>query len=202
MQPVILPRLPKHYGPVKPVKVTSGDHLIMILDELGDELQEQCRGAARDDRLPNGFYHNRSSLVQAFAEGTLFGVVLLQKPVECRDDPFFMRFRNSWPFSDAHYWPGAYYLPCFCVVNQERECEFLWVAKRAQKMGVGSLLVKSCCVQTALCVLKPSEGFWKKNRFELDGQSHGHTFVIMEKVQSPSQSFSKKRSREILGDST
>ena len=54
------------------VKIENSDHVVMLLDELGDEISQRNAQESSMERLPDGFYHNRSAIIQAFAEGTLY----------------------------------------------------------------------------------------------------------------------------------
>lgn len=201
MHDLRLPGSPDHYGKATVERIRNAEHVMMLLDELGDEMKTNCDLAPPGDKLPNGFYHNRSSVLQAFGDGTLFGMLVAETEAmqASRHDPetLFMRLRNAWPFSDDSYWPGAHYLPCFCVVNAERECAFIWTAARARNMKLGSALVRGCNVQTAMCVLQESVGFWTELGFELDENSHGHTYVLRDGTGAGARSVLGKRALPI-----
>ena len=178
------------------VKIENSDHVVMLLDELGDEISQRNAQESSMERLPDGFYHNRSAIIQAFAEGTLYGALqehTMSEVETLKQDLSFMRFRNSWPFSNCSYWPGKFYLPCFSIVNADRQCEFIWVAERVQRRGLGSLLVRACQVQEALCVLKPSTEFWVKQGFRMDNVDFGHHYVLALDDSDADEDRKKKR---------
>ena len=162
------------------VKVTDIDHLLMILDELGDELRENLGDAAfpsEDGPLPPGFYHNRAWIIDAYKQGCLFGLQVsenyaMYKDKDSRMNPIFMKKRRAWPFSvNTGQCDFSHSIPCFAVVEDKangKECSMLWVAERARNYGFGSTLVRERAVTYASDVLIESTGFWDKVGFALD----------------------------------
>ena len=178
-------KLPGHYGALVCVKVTDSDHLLMILDELGDEVLGKMDKEAplgQDMSLPSGFYHNRASIVDAYKEERLFGLQVSENDAMFEDknvrlNPLFMKRRS---FSSIRR-SISYSLPCFAVVDDKaggKECSMLWVAERARGHGFGSNLMAECGVTHASDVLIESTGFWTKIGFELDsGGKRNGTYV-------------------------
>ena len=178
-------RLPGHYGVLMCVKVTDIDHLLMIVDELGDELRDNMDDAASPSEnmsLPPGFYHNRAWIIDAYRQGCLFGLQVsenyaMYEDKDSRMNPIFMKKRRAWPFSvNTGQCDPSHSLPCFAVVEDKaggKECSLLWVAERARGYGFGSALVGDCDVTHASNVLIGSTGFWKEIGFVLN-REHGH----------------------------
>ena len=186
--------LPDHYGEIQCVKVTSPDHFFMILDELGDEVQDKIKRGVKPlyptMKLPGGFYHNREWILEAYKDERLFGLQIVENDAmfadkASRHDNIFMKRHQSWPFGAKD---GAchvsYSLPCFAIVNseaEERECFMLWVAERARGLGFGSKLVADCGVTWADEFLPESRGFWERNNFQLKEQKlkHGCKHILV-----------------------
>lgn len=164
-------RLPDYYGELRCVRVSQVEHLLMILDELGDELMENInKGSIK------GFYCNRGWIIDAYKRDCLFGLQIPEttemydRSSESRFDPIFMKGR-LWPFdAGLKHCCVSYSLPCFAIVDGgpgNKECSFLWVAERARSYGFGSMLVTECKVTTALVVVPESTGFWESIGFRL-----------------------------------
>ena len=175
-------KLPSHYGALTCVKVTDIDHLLMIVDELGDEMRDNLGVAAfpsEDGPLPPGFYHNRAWIIDAYKQGCLFGLQVsenyaMYQDKDSRMNPIFMKKRRAWPFSvNTGQCDFSHSIPCFAVVNdkaggKEKECSLVWVAERARNYGFGSRMMDDCRVTHASDVLVESTGFWDKIGFSLD----------------------------------
>jgi hypothetical protein len=73
--------LPSHYGPCMVTEVVNDDHLLMIIDELGDELRSNIEKTLSTDNkhsFPSGFYHNRISIIDAYKQRRLFGLTVVE----------------------------------------------------------------------------------------------------------------------------
>jgi len=185
-------KLPDHYGALNCVKVTDIDHLLMIVDELGDELRDNLGDvpfSSEDGPLPPGFYHNRAWIIDAYKQECLFGLQVsenyaMYEDEDSRTNPIFMKRRSAWPFDvDVEQCDPSYSLPCFAVVDdkaggKEKECSMLWVAERARNYGFGSRMVDECKVTHALRVLPESSAFWTRLGFEADRErGYEETYV-------------------------
>jgi ribosomal protein S18 acetylase RimI-like enzyme len=107
-------------GPLQVKQVEEGGTFWCIYDELGNK----------------GFFHNRNQMVEAFAAGTLYYVLLKEtdnnyNSKELRDLPLFMD-KTKAPFLS---------FPAFGVCDIHGEIVMLWVHQRARRRGIGKAIV-------------------------------------------------------------
>jgi len=117
------------WGKLVVAKITDASHLVVLMDELYREYV--------DNACCFGFYNNRGSLCDAFKGGRLYGVDVAET------DSMFKRDAQRdriWMYSDDGQ-PHWHQLPAFCIINDAKSIEFLWVANRARRLGIGKALV-------------------------------------------------------------
>jgi len=99
----------------------------VIQDELAEDWEQNGGG----DR---GFIHNRSSILEAFIKGNLYGLCMPETDEMFKnvtpEDPRFMMPRYG----------AQYRFPVFCAVDNNR-IDLLWVAARMRRRGLGTRLV-------------------------------------------------------------
>ena len=127
-----------------------------LLDELKTELEEEPENG--------GFYHNRSSLVQAYGENRMFGLCAYwsEDMLENKsfDDPIFV--------TNKHFMVHRM-LPCFIVLETDEDddelsvCSFVWTAKRARNKGIAKYLLDAFNVRSVKRPLPEAEAFWSKH---------------------------------------
>ena len=125
-----------------------------LLDELKVELEEEQGNG--------GFYHNRSSLLNAYGESRMYGLCAYwsEEMVEHQsfDDPIFVTTKH---FTEHRM------LPCFIVLEQEWDlepsvCTFIWTAKRARNKGMANYMLDFFDVRSADRPLSDANAFWAK----------------------------------------
>tara|TARA_Y100000389_G_scaffold91253_1_gene87847 strand:- start:477 stop:1106 length:630 start_codon:yes stop_codon:yes gene_type:complete len=189
-------KLPDHYGALKCVKVTDVDHLLMIVDELGDELGDKMNkppSPSGNVCPPKGFYWNRAWIIDAYKQGCLFGLQVdesyaMFEDKDSRTNPVFMKRRAAWPFEiDVDHCDASYSLPAFAVVENKaggKECSMLWVAERARGYGFGSSMVDECGVTHASDVLVESTEFWTRLGFQVDRENKRDRAYVRDEAPS------------------
>ena len=116
-----------------------------------------------DDK--SGLQCNRTSLVDAFKNETLYGL-----RVEETDKLFSNRGRLYDPiFCPYNYSCDNYLLPCFCIIEKmggKDTIVILWVHSRARNNKFGTIMVNECINTLKINhVYKPSPestAFWEK----------------------------------------
>ena len=125
-----------------------------LLDELKVELE--------DDPENRGFYHNRSSLLNAYGGSRMYGLCAYwsEEMLEHQsfDDPIFVTTKHCM----FHRM-----LPCFIILEKEWDgepstCEFIWTAKRARNKGMATYLLDFFDVRSVDRPLDDAEAFWAK----------------------------------------
>ena len=100
----------------------------------------------------SGFYHNRSTILEAYKSGNLYGLRVNETNQMykrgARKDYIFCE--NSW-----------YLLPCFCV-KENNKAIIIWTHTRARKMGFAKKIVELLNIEYAYNPLPDSIEFWKK----------------------------------------
>jgi len=126
------------WGTIKLAQIESGDDFWALLFELADDESK--------------FLHNRSTLVEAFKDGQLYGLRV------CESQKMYERFARV----DGVFCRGSYYLlPCFCV-TQDLTAVIIWTHTRARKMGFAKKLVELLHIERAWNPLPDSLEFWMK----------------------------------------
>jgi hypothetical protein len=130
------------WGEIKVVQNDSDDFWCLIYELIDDN---------------SGFYHNRSTILEAYKNGNLYGLRVNEsdKMYERgeRIDNIFCD--NSW-----------YLLPCFCV-KENNKAIIIWTHTRARKMGFAKKLIELLNIEYAYKPLKDSIDFWKKCNVKL-----------------------------------
>jgi hypothetical protein len=128
-----------------------------LMDELQTALKED-----EDD----GLYHNRTSLLEAYTDGCLYGLYIPWDELDSAKrydmfklkDPIFMATRFCMPRL----------LACCVVIDKKFDhstmsvCRYLWTAKRARKQGMATYLLDEVLVNAAEDILPEAEAFWSK----------------------------------------
>ena len=100
----------------------------------------------------SGFFHNRSTLLEAYKNDNLYGLSVGETDEmfqrRARMDTLFCR--NSW-----------YLLPCFCV-KEDDTAIIIWTHTRARRNGFAKKLVELLHIKYAHTPLPESIEFWKK----------------------------------------
>ena len=125
-----------------------------LLDELKVELEE--------DAGNGGFYHNRSSLLNAYGERRMYGLCAYwsEEMLEHQSfkDPIFVKNKHGM----IHRM-----LPCFLVLQKEWDgepsvCTFIWTAARARNKGMANYMMDFFDVRSADLPLPDATAFWAK----------------------------------------
>lgn len=113
----------------------------------------------REKRRKGTFWHNRSSILNRYAEHRLY-VCELELDEDQRGE-----FDRTWLMCAGSY--GGI-IPSFCALDEEGLIEFLWVHEDFRNLGVGSFYVKHFNPKKVYCVLKHATGFWTKNGISIE----------------------------------
>jgi hypothetical protein len=131
------------YGEIKLTQIECDDFWCLF-----DELCDDC----------HGFLHNRRSLLEAYKEGNLYGLSVVETDHMyergARMDEVFCK--NSW-----------YLLPCFCV-KEKNTAILIWTHRRARNRGFAKKMVELLDIQFAANPLPESIGFWRKCNIPVD----------------------------------
>lgn len=119
----------------------------------------------------SGFVNNRALLVQAYREGTLYGLKVAETEEmfsrQARRDPLFVPLRHNATW---------YMLPCLCWCtgkSSNRTAVILWVHNSVRRHGIGSTLVRLLRVVEVDTPLEESMPFWEAIGYQADGQEKG-----------------------------
>jgi len=109
-----------------------------IQHELMEEWSENDKNGC-----PNkGFVHNQSMILEAFVSGRLYGLCMSETPMMydkvTAEDPHFL--------TSGFTGIAQYRFPVFCAVDEDNRIDFLWVASRMRRRGLGTRLVE--CLKT------------------------------------------------------
>ena len=153
-------RLPAHYGftelfEISPKKFGGPAIFFMIMDELEAESKETPG---------KGFFNNRISLLTAYGEGRMFGLMVgltaAMDRLNSEHDTIFMHLDG---------WNGCV-LPCFIVFDEVDPistpwlpgCDYLWTAQRARKRGLANCMLCQVGVRAANDPIPEAAAFWAK----------------------------------------
>ena len=100
----------------------------------------------------SGFYHNRSTILEAYKNGNLYGLHVIES-----DKMYERGVKDNNIFCDD----SLYLLPCFCV-KENNKAIIIWTHTRARKMGFAKKLVELLHIEYADNPLPDSIEFWKK----------------------------------------
>lgn len=120
---------------------------------------EECFFSLMEECGPEGFYHNRTSLLRGYIKGNLYTVSIWCEEHE-RKDPMLSRYYDI----PAYYqkgWDRYFILPCFCLMDGDA-CDMLWVHERIQRRGFATKMLDALKVKKANGILPESEAFWDK----------------------------------------
>ena len=114
----------------------------------------------------SGFQYNRSTLLEAFKNGNLWGLTIEET------DSMFKRHAWEDPiFIKNNITNTLYLIPCLCVLNNEgNKILIIWTHSRARRCGYAKTLVEYLSVDTLLIPDRPlpeSLPFWKACGYEL-----------------------------------
>ena len=108
----------------------SLEWFFVIQEELFHEWTGNGRGL--------GFIHNQSQILEAFIKGRLYGLCMPETRMMydnvTPDDPHFM--------TSLFTGMTQYRFPVFCAVDEENRIDFIWVAARMRRRGLGTRLVE------------------------------------------------------------
>jgi len=106
------------------------------------ELMAEWTENDKNGRSNKGFIHNQSMILEAFVKGRLYGLSMPETQMMYEnvtpDDPHFM---TSGFTCQTHY-----RFPVFCVVDENKRIDILWVAARMRRRGLGTRMVE--CLKT------------------------------------------------------
>ena len=128
------------------VKITDSQAFWTLFDQM---IQAEC-----------GFVHNRNCLLEAFVEGRLHTVGVVETAEWFEDGE--TRYRLTTWFGQPIFGPSPGYtcLPAFIVVTDTTVCHMMWVRKDMRRLGIGSLLTKDMKIESTTRQLAGSEPFW------------------------------------------
>ena len=134
----------RDWGKVIIHKIETGDDVLILFNELVND--------------NSGFIHNMSFLLDAFKDGNLYGLSVIETndmfERNARIDKEFCKDINGHP-------AGWYLLPCLCVKNGDK-CELIWSHTRIRNRGFARTLIQLLQLKYASNVLLESSGFWDK----------------------------------------
>tara|TARA_Y100000389_G_scaffold60801_1_gene56962 strand:+ start:310 stop:750 length:441 start_codon:yes stop_codon:yes gene_type:complete len=136
-----MPTIHPDYGDVHVTRITDVDHVLALLDELGEELKVICQ----DNSHEPCYYYQRGRILEAWKDGRLYGLCV-QETAEmaqrhASDDLIFVRTALGWPFHRDWIVDSHYRLPCFCMLGGDGSPEMTWCAMRAQVYDLGGYFV-------------------------------------------------------------
>jgi GNAT superfamily N-acetyltransferase len=117
-----------------------------IMDDLHEEMKASSNG--------HGFWHNRNMILDAFIDGAMYGLQVIETDEMYRartKDPLFCK-------------NGFYVLPCFCIIKEHddgNEAVIMWTHTRARNKGFGKKLVEILEIVKADSIPQ-AVGFWQK----------------------------------------
>jgi len=120
---------------------------------------EMCFFSLLDECGPEGFYHNRTSLLKEWCHGRLYTVVGCYNEKN-KNNPMWSRYYDFCP----HFIIGddlMQMLPCFCAVD-DNCCDFLWVHERIRRRGVATMMLDALKVKNVNEPLPQAKAFWDK----------------------------------------
>ena len=126
------------WGEIKLTQIDDSDDFWCLFDELCDD--------------NSGFLHNRSTILEAYNEGNLYGLRVSES-----NTMYERRARMDTIFCEDSF----YLLPCFCV-KENNKAIIMWTHQRARKMGFAKKLVELLRIEYAYKPLPGSIDFWKK----------------------------------------
>jgi hypothetical protein len=131
----------KNWGEIQLVQVDYGSLFAALYNELLDDINPDG----------SGFHHNLQNLVEAFRDGKLFSLRVIET-----NDMYHEEIRNPL-FAERTF----YALPVLCVVGKrDQDCEIIWVHTRARRYGFGRKMVELLGIERAIDPLPGSESFW------------------------------------------
>jgi hypothetical protein len=114
------------------VKNNRSDYFWNLINELLDDESE--------------FLHNRTSILDAYVKGNLYGLEAIEK-----DEPL--------PLDDFIYMNYTPMLPLF-LISEETKAVILWVHSRIRRMGFGRKIVQLAGINEVWNPLPESIDFW------------------------------------------
>ena len=135
---------------------TQADWLNMEVVPVNNE---ECFFSLLQECGPEGFYHNRTTLLKAYVNKNLYTIGGIP---ENSDDPKWSQYYDfPAAYRSEDGWTRMQILPCFCVVNGTT-CEILWVHERIRKKGFATMMLEALEVNAVNQPLPESKIFWKK----------------------------------------
>lgn len=140
------------WGRIQLVQITA--------DEFWYLFYELC-----DDK--SGFLNNKRTILQAYKDGTLYGLCVSETPGMCErdarlDDVFCKIYESPDDGTGGKYCDvSQYLLPCFCVAENSKAV-ILWTHPRARKRGFARTLVELLHILYVWNPLPESIGFWER----------------------------------------
>lgn len=146
--------------------------LVAILDDLQNEILEDP-----DHPPTSSFYYNRTSIVTAFKDETLYVLTDARLDDEATRKLFIQRgaLFNAIG-SEASFFPCT--IPAFAVMEGDT-ISMIWVRKDWRRLGYGRVLVEHLRAKHAYA-LPESIDFWTRLGFRPTGEKRG-TLAAMER---------------------
>jgi len=120
---------------------------------------EECFFSLLEECGPEGFYHNRTTLLRGYIKGNLYTV-----SIWCEDQAVTDSMLSQYYGIPVWYYKGYeshFILPCFCLMDGDA-CDILWVHERIQRRGFATKMLDALKVKKANCILPESRAFWDK----------------------------------------
>jgi hypothetical protein len=131
------------FGEIKIVQIKDSQEFWHLINELMDD--------------NSGFWHNRSTILDAFTKGNLYGL----RAVET--DEMMKNGARKYKLFCLRSW---YLFPCFCIKEDDKAI-IIWTHTRARKLGLARRLINSLEIKYAGIILPESQGFWDKMKIGL-----------------------------------
>ena len=126
------------WGTIKLEQIVSGNDFWFLFFELCND--------------NSGFFHNKSTIVEAFKDGNLYGLTV------CESQSMYDRGARM----DSVFCNESFYLlPCICI-KKDQTAIITWTHTRARNKGFARKLVELLGINYVWNPLPESIGFWTK----------------------------------------
>jgi len=142
------------------------------------ELMAEWSENDKNGRPNKGFLHNQSMILEAFVKGRLYGLCMPETRMMSENvapnDPHFMT---------SGFTGLSYRFPVFCVVDEDKRVDILWVAARMRRRGLGTRMVE--CLKTqgvsGALFVEHALPFWQRMGTVTSSTSHSQVVFDTQK---------------------
>ncbi len=131
------------WGQLEVTKIIDGEYFWCLFDELCDD--------------KSNFLHNRSNIVEAYKNGNLYGLQVIETDEMC----------NRRAKLDTIFCNGSFYLlPCF-IIKENNQAIIIWTHSRARNKGFARKMIELLEINSVYNPLLESMGFWEKVKIKM-----------------------------------